>query len=230
MAIVFALAMVTVGVPAQASADTGVTVFPGMEIHQGGTTCTLGFVEVGLRIALTTSQCDDGSIVTDSHANVVGTVLMSRRNTADGAAADSPTAGVEYEVITLAANVTATDTLPIGRTLQSTPSLRAQTSLPVCHFGISTGQTCGRVGSVGDNRFAISDVSTDKRDNGGPVYTLTDNNRATMVGLFDATSKSAAQAQTWQAVMEQLYLDLRSPNAAQLPPGVHVAGTRIQRR
>src|SRR4051794_22283855 len=89
LAIVFAFAMVTVGGPAQASAHSGVTVFPGMEIHKGGTTCTLGFVEVRLRIALTTSECDDGSIVTDSHANVLGTVLMARRNTADGAAADS---------------------------------------------------------------------------------------------------------------------------------------------
>jgi hypothetical protein len=228
LAIVFALALAAYGGPARAAADPGVTVFPGMEIRQGSTTCTLGFVEVRLRIALATGQCNGAPTVTDSHGKVLGAVLAARRNGADDASAEAALAAVEYEVITLAADATVTDLLPTGRQLQSAPALRAEPVLPVCHFGISAGQACGRVSSVSNGRFAMSDMSADKRDSGGPVYTLTGDNRATIVGLFDATSKSAAEAESWQAVMQQLYVDLHSPGAPQLPPGIRMAGSHRQ--
>lgn len=223
MAIVFTLALLAVGASVRADADTGVTVFPGMEIHQGGTICTLGFVETRLRIALTTGQCDGGSTVTDSRDDVVGTVMLARRNVADATVADGSMAGVEYEVIRLDANATATDRLPTGRELLSMPDVRAQPALPVCHFGISTAQTCGRVSTVSNGRFVIQVASADKRDSGGPVYTLTDDNHAVIVGLFDAVSRSGPKAQSWQAVMQQLYVDLRSKGMPQPPSGVGVA-------
>lgn len=76
-------------VPALARADGGATAFPGMEIHQGGTVCTLGFVEPQLRIGITSDQCDGGSIVTDDHPNALGTVVVARRD------AEAPPAAVQ---------------------------------------------------------------------------------------------------------------------------------------
>ena len=38
---------------APAHADPGVLVYPGMEIHQGSSVCTLGFVDLGARTAFT---------------------------------------------------------------------------------------------------------------------------------------------------------------------------------
>jgi hypothetical protein len=215
--------IVSMATPARADADAGVTVFPGMEIHQGGTVCTLGLVELSLRIALTTGRCDGGSIVTDSHGNVLGTVVTARRSTADPAAVDGSTADIEYEVIGFADNVNATDVLPTGRQLQSAPGLRAQPAEPVCHFGISTGQTCGRVSSVNDGRFVVTGMAADQKDVGGPVYTITDDNRAVTVGLLEDISGSAATAESWQAVMQQLYLDARAPGQGQPPVTVRTA-------
>jgi hypothetical protein len=210
LAIVFALTLMGICAPAQLDTIDGVKVFPGMEIHQGSMVCTLGFVEVRLRIALTTGQCDGGSVVTDSHRDVVGAVLLARRNPADAAAADGSMAGVEYEVIRLAPNVTATDLLPTGRQLQSMPGLQAQPAQSVCHFGISTGQTCGSASSVSNGRFVVSGMPTDRRDVGGPVYAPTDDNRAVIVGLFDGRRRSVPEAESWHAIMQQLYVDLRS--------------------
>lgn len=48
--------MIFFGASARASADTGVTVFPGMQIRQGDRACMVGFVETTLRVALTTGQ------------------------------------------------------------------------------------------------------------------------------------------------------------------------------
>lgn len=222
LASALALVVVVAGfcAPAPAGADTGARAFPGMEIHQGDTVCTLGFVEPRLRIGITSGRCDGGSIVTDNHQNVLGTVVVARYNAADSAAADS--SGVEYEVIGLGANVTTTDVLPNGRQLESAPGSRAQPAEQLCHLGISTGQTCGRVDSVGRGWFVVSDVAADKRDFGGPVYALADDNRAVMVGLFEGTVASAAKAESWQAVMRQLYIDVPLPEQQQSSSGVRM--------
>ena len=62
LAIGFALLVASIaGIPVSAPARAdGATAFPGMEIHQGGTVCTLGFVEPRLRIGITSGQCDGG--------------------------------------------------------------------------------------------------------------------------------------------------------------------------
>jgi hypothetical protein len=205
-----ALAATVVGVATPASAEPGVNVFPGMEIRQGSTVCTLGMVEMTLRIALATGQCDGGSTVTDSNGNVLGGVVTARHNAATPAA-DGSSSDVEYEVIKLADDVRASDVLPTGRQLQSKPGARAQQADWVCHFGISTRETCGRVGGVSDNKFVITGVASDGRDVGGPVYTLTDDNRAVIVGLYEGTAGSGPTAESWQAVMQQLYIDGQSP-------------------
>jgi hypothetical protein len=218
IAIGVAVTLVGIAIPVRADADAGVTVFPGMEIHQGSTVCTLGFVELSMRIAMTTGQCDGGSIVTDGHGNVLGAVVTARRTTADAAAVDGATPDINYEVIRLAEAVSVTDVLSTGRHLQSTPGVRAQAAEPVCHFGISSGPTCGRVSSVSDGRFVVTGMAADERDIGGPVYAMTDDGNAVIVGLLEGTSSSASTAESWQAIMEQLYLDARSPGQGQ-PPG-----------
>ncbi|ORB86193.1 hypothetical protein B1987_23205 [Mycobacterium kansasii] len=216
VAIALALAF-SAAAPAQAS--PGVTVFPGMEIHQGATVCMVGFVEPRLRIALSAGRCDDAPTVTDSHANVVGSVVLARRaSVSEPVAADSASA-VEYEVIALAPEVTTTQLLPGGRRLESIPGFTVQPALPVCHNTISAGQMCGRIGSVGNDGFAITGMIADPRDVGGPVYTLTDDNRAVIVGLLDGVRGTALWAQSWQAVMRQLYIDAQSAGATQPPLG-----------
>ncbi|CAM4274561.1 hypothetical protein MB901379_01491 [Mycobacterium basiliense] len=219
-AVATALALVSLGAPAAAEAKTGLTVFPGMQIRQGSVACTVGFVETKMRIALSAGQCNGGPTVTDSERRVVGEVLLARRNIVGEVALDGATAGIEYEVIRLSPEVTATDRLPSGRQLQSSPGFRVRPALPVCHFGATTGQVCGgRVGSVSGNRFSIADLAADKRDLGGPVYALGDDNQAVIVGLLDGTRGSLLEAQSWHVVMRQLYLDSSSLNSPQPPLG-----------
>ncbi|ORA24271.1 hypothetical protein BST12_05700 [Mycobacterium angelicum] len=193
-----------------------------MEIHQGSTVCVIGFVEPRARIALTTGRCDGGEVATDSHQNVVGSVMLARRNIASETAPDGSIPGINYEVIKLAPGVTPTQMLPAGRQLQSTPGLRALPALPVCHFGLSAGQTCGRVDSISNGRFVISDMPADKF--GGPVYTLTDDHHAVIVGLLDGGSGAFPEAESWQDVMKQLYLDIRPPTSQQSPSEVRTIG------
>ena len=53
-----AVPMFAVGAPAPiASADPGVLVYPGMEIHQGTTRCTLGYVDPVARTGYTAGHC-----------------------------------------------------------------------------------------------------------------------------------------------------------------------------
>ncbi|MGZ4582803.1 MAG: hypothetical protein ACXVYI_00325 [Mycobacterium sp.] len=119
--------------PWRANAGPADSVFPGMEIRQGSAACTVGYVEPRLRLALTTGQCDGGeSRVTDRDGNLVGSVLIARRQNGEAPAGDVSMLPVEYEAIALAPDVTATDRLPSGRNLLSAPSPRAPPGLPVC--------------------------------------------------------------------------------------------------
>jgi uncharacterized membrane protein len=210
------------GVAPPAHGDPGITAYPGMEIRQGATVCTLGMVETTLRIAVATGQCDGGSIATDSHGNVLGSVMSARHDTASPAV-DGSVPDVQYEVIRLDDGVMASDVLPTGRQLQSAPGVLAQAGASVCHFGISTGQSCGRVTSVNNNRFTLVGVAADPRDIGGPVYTVNDN-RAVIVGVFEGVTDSVPTAESWQAVMQQLFLDGRSPGQGPQQPTVRIAG------
>ncbi|OBI93851.1 hypothetical protein A5660_12860 [Mycobacterium alsense] len=217
-----ALAVIWLGACAPADADSGPTVFPGMRIRQGDTGCMVGFVETRLRVALTTGQCDGGSVVTDGDRHPVGAVVLVRRQTADDAV-DVAILPVEYEVIALAPGVAATDLLPTGRHLHEAPALRVQQGLPVCQLRVSAGQRCGKAGPVSNGRFAIADMTVDNRDFGGPVYVLTDDDAA-MVGLFEGMWGSTPSLESWQSVMRQLYLDSRAHDGPQPPSEVRMAG------
>jgi hypothetical protein len=211
--------------PGQAAADPGSTVFPGMEIHQGGTVCMVGLVEPRLRVAMTSGQCDGGqSVVTDRDRKPIGNVVLGRRQVDADSAADTSMLPVEYEVIAIAADVAASDVLPTGRHLGSVPDMRAQPGMPVCQLRSATGQRCGSVSSVGNGRFAITDMASDSRDFGGPVYTLTDEHNALIVGLVEGTWKSSPQIESWQAVMAQVYIDSHTYSPQHHPPALRMIG------
>jgi hypothetical protein len=76
---------------------------------------------------------------------------------------------------------------------------------------------------MSNGRFVVTGVATDQHDIGGPVYTVTDDNRAVIVGLFEGVSGSGPTAESWQAAMRQLYLDGRSLGKG---PSVRMAGGR----
>ncbi len=213
------------GAAPPANSDAGTTVYPGMQIRQGDTACMVGFVQLRLRVALTTGQCDEGPLVTDRDGHLVGAVMLARRQAAVDAS-DSAMLPVEYEVIGLAPDVTATDVLPTGRHLREAPALDTQQGLPVCQFRVSAGQRCGSVGPVSNGRFAIADMAVDGRDFGGPVYALTDDGAAAMVGLYEGMWRSVPELETWQAVMRQLYIDAhsRGEQLPQSPSEVRPAG------
>jgi len=119
--------------------------------------------------------------------------------------------GVEYEVIGLDADVTAFDVLPNGGRLRSSPGTRAQPGERLCHAGAATGQACGRVDSVEKGWFVLTGAAAGERDVGGPVYALSGDDGAVMVGLFEGTGESPAKVESWRAVMAQLYVDVPLP-------------------
>ncbi|MDM4140661.1 MULTISPECIES: hypothetical protein [Mycobacterium] len=220
LAITTASAASLIFAPAQAGADPGSTVFPGMEIRQGNTVCLVGLVEPRLRVAVTSGQCDGGtSMVTDRDRKPIGSVVLGRRQVEAESGADTSMLPVEYEVIAIAPDATVSNVLPTGRRLTSTPGLRAQPGMPVCQLRSAAGQRCGSVSSVGNGRFAMTDMGFGSRDFGGPVYALTDDNNAVIVGLIEGTWKSSPQIESWQAVMAQVYIDSHtySPAPQQQP-------------
>jgi hypothetical protein len=204
-----AIFVVATSSPARAAAEPAASAAPGMEIHQGSTVCTLGFVEVSLRIAVSTGQCNGGPVATDAMGRTLGSVVQQRR------AGDAPVAGgtptdLDYEIIGLDLGVDATDTLSTGRQLESKPGAAAEVSGTLCHFGSSSGESCGQVSSVSGGRFVLTGMTADERDIGGPVYSITDANHGAIVGLLESVSDSSATAESWQAAMQQLFLDTRS--------------------
>lgn len=223
LAITSAFTTMLFAAPGQAAADPGGTVFPGMEIRQGNTVCMVGLVEPRLRVAMTSGQCDGGqSVVTNRDRKPIGSVVLGRRQVDADAGADTSMLPVEYEVIAIAPDMTPTDVLPTGRHLGSAPGLRAQPGMPVCQLRSASGQRCGSVTSVGNGRFAVTDMATDSRDFGGPVYSLTDDNNAIIVGLVEGTWRSAPQIESWQAVMAQVFIDSHTYSPQQQPPALRM--------
>ena len=78
-----------------------VLVFPGMEIHQGGHLCTLGYVDLGLRVAFTAGHCRGDGPVFDKDNNVIGNLATFRDNTPNGAIVGTDQQINDYESIVL---------------------------------------------------------------------------------------------------------------------------------
>lgn len=190
---------------APAQANPGVLVYPGMEIRQDTNVCTLGFVDPQTRVAFTAGHCRGAGAVGDKDGNYIGGLAMFRDNTPDGATIATDHQISDWEAIGLAGDVEVSNVLPGGRALVSDPAVVPQPGQQVCHFGAITGESCGTVESVNNGWFTMTNgVVSQKGDSGGPVYVLTGDGRAVIVGMFNSTWGEYPAAVTWQSTSEQI--------------------------
>lgn len=210
-----AVAAFIAAVSPAAAAGNDVTVFPGMEIRQESTMCTLGYVDPVARIAFSAGHCRGNGPVTDRNGRLIGVVTTSRDNTPDGSVVRVDQVISDYETITLAADVSVSNILPGGRALVADVVAPLVIGAPVCHFGIVTGESCGIVERVNNGWFTMTNgIVSQKGDSGGPVYAMTDNGKAVIIGLFNSTWGRLPAAVSWQATGQQLREDTVAVNAA----------------
>lgn len=201
--------------------DPAVVVFPGMEIRQQSTLCTLGFVDPILRVGFSAGHCRASGPVTDRNGRFIGVVSGSRDNTPDGTVVRTDQVIYDYEAIELAAGVVISDVLPGGRQLMAGPAPALNPGQPICHFGVVTGESCGSVERINNGWFTMENgVVSQKGDSGGPVYVL-DNGKAVLVGLFNSTWGNLPAAVSWQSTGQQL----REDAGMTAKPVVNAAGT-----
>jgi hypothetical protein len=213
-----AAAVVALAAPPAPAQAAPVLVYPGMEIHQDNNVCTLGFVEPSLRIAFTAGHCRGSGPVTDKNGNFIGSLATFRDNTPDGATVATDQLIADYEAIGLATDVVANNLLPGGRPLESDPTVVARNGEPVCHFGVSTGESCGTVQQVNNGWFTMAHgIISQKGDSGGPVYVLADNGRAVIVGVFNSTWGEYPAAVSWQATALQVHEDVTAATSMHTP-------------
>nr|WP_245847513.1 S1 family peptidase [Mycobacterium szulgai] len=207
-------ALASVYSPATAKADPTL-VFPGMEIHQDNRVCTLAYIDRSQRIAYTAGHCRGAGPVTDVNNNVIGHLAAFRDSTPSGTTVATDESIDDYEAIALADNVTVNDVLPGGRPLVSNPSVMVAPGQAVCHFGISTGETCGTVDAVNNGWFTMSNgVASQKGDSGGPIYVAPVGGPAQIVGIFNSVWGQFPAAVSWQSVLGQARQDLGTPPRA----------------
>lgn len=208
--------------PAPAAAQPGVLVHPGMEIHQDSVLCTLGYVDPQTRLAFTAGHCRASGTVADKQGNVIGFQGSFRDNTPNGTTIDINHQIADWEVIHLAPEVAINNVLPGGRVLVTDPSVLPVVGLPVCHFGVVTGESCGTVEAVNNGWFTMANgVVSKKGDSGGPVYTPTPDGRTVLIGMFNSTWGVLPAAVSWQVASQQAREDTisaASANTAAVPP------------
>src|SRR6476659_9479988 len=189
---------------APAQATPGVLVFPGMEVRQGTNVCTLGYVDPQMRIAFTAGHCRGSGQVTDRDGNPIGTQSSFRDNTPNGATVDTNDQIADWEAISLAPDVAVNNVLPGGRQLTADPAIVPVVGLPVCHFGVITGESCGTIQAVNNGGVPMGhSVGSQRGRSGGPVYNLTPDGRAAIVGMFNSTWGEYPAAVAWQVVSQQ---------------------------
>jgi hypothetical protein len=203
---------------APAQATPGVLVFPGMEIRQGANVCTLGYVDPQMRIAFTAGHCRGNGQVNDRDGNLIGGQTLFRDNTPNGATVDTNHQIADWEAISLAPDVAVNNILPGGRQLIADPAIVPLVGLPVCHFGAITGESCGTVQAVNNGWFTMANgVVSQKGDSGGPVYNITHDGRAAIIGMFNSTWGQYPAAVSWQAASQQARDDVISAASANAP-------------
>ncbi len=195
--------------PGPAKADP-VMVYPGMEIHQDNRVCTLGYVDPGLKIAFTAGHCRGGAgVVTDRGGAVIGRLAAFRDNTPSGTTVATDQLITDYEAIVLDNGVMANDVLPGGRPLISNPAAALAPGQAICHFGVSTGETCGTVESVNNGWFTMSHgVQSHNGDSGGPVYLAPNGGPGLLVGIFNSVWGEYPAAVSWRATSDEVREDL----------------------
>ena len=198
-----------------AAAQSAVLVYPGMEIRQNATMCTLGFVDMAKRIGYSAGHCGAEGPVTDRSGRFIGVVTTSRDNTPDGAVVHTDQVIADYQTIQLAGGVTLSDFMPGGRQLIADPAVALGPGQPVCHLGVVTGESCGSVERMNNGWFTMQNgVISQKGDSSGPVYTLAADGRAVIVGLFNSTWGHLPAAVNWDATNQLLRQDMLAAGAA----------------
>lgn len=196
------------GLAPAAASEAGVQVFPGMEIRQGTTVCTLGFIDAVARIGYSAGHCHGSGAVTDREGRLIGAVVTAHDNTPNGAVVRTDQVISDYETIALTKDVTINPVLPGGRELVADPGVQLVAGQPICHFGVVTGESCGSVERVNNGWFTMTNgVVSERGDSGGPVYTLADNGTAVIMGLFNSTWGQLPAAVSWQATGQQVRED-----------------------
>ena len=203
--------------PTAAQADPGVLVYPGMEVHQDTNVCTIGFVDPHTRVAFTAGHCRGSGPVSDRDGHHIGHQATFRDNTPDGATIDTNHQISDWEAIQLSGDVAVNNILPGGRVLVEDPSVVPAPGLAICHFGVITGESCGTVEAVNNGWFTMANgVVSQKGDSGGPVYVVTPDGRAVIIGMFNSTWGQYPAAVSWQSASQQARADVMQA-AAQLP-------------
>ena len=193
---------------APAAATDTVVVYPGMEIRQDASVCTLGFVDTVARVGYSAGHCRGSGPVTDRNGRFIGVVTTARDNTPDGTVVRTDQVISDYQTISLAADVTASNVLPGGRQLVADSSAVPAAGQPVCHFGVMTSESCGTIERINNGWFTMQNgVVSQKGDSGGPVYTMSADGRAVLIGLFNSTWGQLPAAVSWQATSAQLRAD-----------------------
>lgn len=189
-----------------------------MEIHQDTVLCTLGYVDPTTRIAYTAGHCRASGTISDRFGTPIGTQGTFRDNTPDGMTVDTNHQITDWEVIHLFPNVVINNVLPGGKALVTDPAVVPVRGMPVCHFGVVTGESCGTIESVNNGWFTMTNgVVSRKGDSGGPVYTPTPDGRTVLVGLFNSTWGTLPAAVSWQVASQQAHADTISAASAVAP-------------
>jgi hypothetical protein len=207
-----AAAIVAFMLPSEpAQAGPGVLVYPGMEVRQGTNVCTLGYVDPQNRIAFTAGHCRGSGQVNDRDGDLIGSQALFRDNTPNGATIDTNHQIADWEAISLSPAVNVNDILPGGRELIADPAVVPSVGLPVCHFGVITGESCGTVQAVYNGWFTMANgVVSQKGDSGGPVYNVTPDGRAAIIGMFNSTWGQYPAAVSWQSASQEAREDVIS--------------------
>jgi hypothetical protein len=81
-----------------------------------------------------------------------------------------------------------------------------------------TGESCGTVEAVNNGWFTMTNgVVSQKGDSGGPVYVLTDDGRAVIVGMFNSTWGQFPAAVSWPTTDQQIRQEVFSAASATAP-------------
>jgi hypothetical protein len=202
-----------------AQADPGVVVYPGMEVLQGTNVCTLGYVDPQMRVAFTAGHCRGDGAVRDRDGRFVGNQAFFRDNTPDGATIDTNHQIADWEAISIAPDVQVNNILPGGRMLVADAGIAPSPGLAVCHFGVVTQESCGTIQAVYNGWFTMANgVVSQKGDSGGPVYVVTPDGRAAIVGMFNSTWGQFPAAVSWQSASQQARDDVISSASAEVAP------------
>jgi hypothetical protein len=164
-----------------------------------------------MRIAFTAGHCRGNGPVSDRDGNPIGSQALFRDNTPNGATVDTNHQIADWEAINLAPDVAINNILPGGRQLIADPAIVPVVGMPVCHFGVITGETCGTIEAVNNGWFTMANgVVSQKGDSGGPVYDLTPDGRAAIIGMFNSTWGQYPAAVSWQVASQQAREDVIS--------------------